>query len=188
MTKEKAIAYAEVYQIIQYLPEEEYRLIAKEQIEYIKNNMAPNVKKICTINTNIKDIELSEEARNILLALFYMNVATDKQRKQLEMFLNKKEQENLIKFDEKEFFAKKNNTYGVDKNSNRNAGSAINNVNDIKENVNIISNELNTTCESTNKDMDKNNNTALAVVNENSWTYKIKKDINKILEKLKIRK
>ena len=64
MTKEKAIAYAEVYQIIQYLPEEEYRLIAKEQIEYIKNNMAPNVKKICTINTNIKDIELSEEARN----------------------------------------------------------------------------------------------------------------------------
>ena len=135
MTKEKAIAYAEVYQIIQYLPEEEYRLIAKEQIEYIKNNMAPNVKKICTINTNIKDIELSEEARNILLALFYMNVATDKQRKQLEMFLNKKEQENLIKFDEKEFFAKKNNTYGVDKNSNRNAGSAINNVNDIKENV-----------------------------------------------------
>lgn len=44
MTKEKAIAYAEVYQIIQYLPEEEYRLIAKEQIEYIKNNMAPNVK------------------------------------------------------------------------------------------------------------------------------------------------
>ena len=47
---------------------------------------------------------------------------------------------------------------------------------------------LNTTCESTNKDMDKNNNTALAVVNENSWTYKIKKAINKILEKLKIRK
>lgn len=76
----------------------------------------------------------------------------------------------------------------MDKNSNRNAGSAINNVNDIKENVNIISNELNTTCESTNKDMDKNNNTALAVVNENSWTYKIKKAINKILEKLKIRK
>ena len=58
----------------------------------------------------------------------------------------------------------------------------------LKENVNIISNELNTTCESTNKDMDKNNNTALAVVNENSWTYKIKKAINKILEKLKIRK
>ena len=143
---------------------------------------------ICNFSSKEKDIELSEEARNILLALFYMNVATDKQRKQLEMFLNKKEQENLIKFDEKEFFAKKNNTYGVDKNSNRNAGSAINNVNDIKENVNIISNELNTTCESTNKDMDKNNNTALAVVNENSWTYKIKKAINKILEKLKIRK
>ena len=66
MTKEKAIAYAEVYQIIQYLPEEEYRLIAKEQIEYIKNNMAPNVKKICTINTNIKDIELSEDYENVI--------------------------------------------------------------------------------------------------------------------------
>ena len=84
MTKEKAIAYAEVYQIIQYLPEEEYRLIAKEQIEYIKNNMAPNVKKICTINTNIKDIELSEEARNILLALFYKTSIKNK-RKQLRL-------------------------------------------------------------------------------------------------------
>ena len=31
-------ACAEVYQIIQYLPEEEYRLIPKEKIDYIKKN------------------------------------------------------------------------------------------------------------------------------------------------------
>ena len=101
-------ACAEVYQIIQYLPEEEYRLIPKEKINYIKKNMDKNFKKICAFNTNIDDINLSDEVRDMLLSLFYNDVANEKQKKQLEAFLMKKEQENLKQFDEREFFASKN--------------------------------------------------------------------------------
>lgn len=178
-------ACAEVYQIIQYLPEEEYRLIPKEKIDYIKKNMDKNFKKICTFNTNIDDINLSDEARDILLSLFYNDVANEKQKKQLEAFLMKKEQENLKQFDEREFFASKN-AYA---NSDKVTGQSIIGENEFNS-ASVVSqntsgeNDLNNFCLKTEEINEKQ----LITINENSWNYKIKKIINKILEKIRIKK
>lgn len=178
-------ACAEVYQIIQYLPEEEYRLIPKEKIEYIKKNMDKNFKKICTFNTNIDDIKLSDEANEILLSLFYNDIANEKQKKQLEAFLLKKEQENLKKFDEREFFASKN----ASTNSSSVAGQGI--IGEDEFNSGIVAgqniggeNEFNNESLKT----EEYNEKQLIAINENSWNYKIKKFINKILVKLRIKK
>ena len=178
-------ACAEVYQIIQYLPEEEYRLIPKEKIDYIKKNMDKNFKKICTFNTNIDDINLSDEARDILLSLFYNDVANEKQKKQLEAFLMKKEQENLKQFDEREFFASKNVStniasvtgQGIIGEDEFNSGSVVG------QNTSG-GNDLNNCCLKTEEINEKQ----LITINENSWNYKIKKIINKILEKIRIKK
>lgn len=156
MTKEKAIAYAEVYQILQYLSEEEYRLISKDKIKYIKDNMDINAKKICTMDMDIHDIKMSEEAQKILLSLFYTDVANERQRRGLEIFLNKKEQENLIKYDENKIFNRGNSSY---------------------RNENIENNEH-----------ENSSDKALVVIDEKSIRYKIKKIVNRILEKIGIRK
>lgn len=149
-------AYSEVYQIIQYLPESEYRLIPKEQIEFIKNNMDNNVERICTINTDLEDIKLSNEAKTILLSLFHMNIASEKQKAQLEQLLQKEEEkqskilyENLFK--------------------NRN--------NNISQTENVISNEE-------VEDIAKQN-ASLVNINENSFMYKIKTFFIKLWDKIK---
>lgn len=210
-------ACAEVYQIIQYLPEEEYRLIPKEKINYIKKNMDENFKKICAFNTNIDDINLSDEARDMLLSLFYNDVANEKQKKQLEAFLMKKEQENLKQFDEREFFASKNAYINRDSDAGQsiigenefNSGSVagqsliekneINSDNVAGQNTNG-ENEVNSYSvagQNTSGENELNNDSLkteetnkkqLIAINENSWNYKIKKFINKILEKLRIKK
>lgn len=194
-------ACAEVYQIIQYLPEEEYRLIPKEKIDYIQKNMDNNFRKICTFNTNIDDINLSDEARDILLSLFYNDVANEKQKKQLEAFLMKKEQENLKQFDEKEFFASKN-AYA---NSDNVTGQSIIGENEFNS-ASVVSqntsgeNDLNNDSvagKNISEENDLNNGSfktgetnekQLIAINENSWNYKIKKFFNKILVKLRIKK
>ena len=185
MTKEKALAYAEVYQIIQYLLEEEYKLIPKEKINYIKNNMDKNLKKICTIDTSIDDIDLSDEASNILLSLFYSDVANDKQKRQLEAFLLKKEQENLKQFDEKGFFASKNAYANSDKVTDQSiiGENEFNSASVVSQNTSG-ENDLNNFCLKTEEINEKQ----LITINENSWNYKIKKIINKILEKIRIKK
>lgn len=210
-------ACAEVYQIIQYLPEEEYRLIPKEKIDYIKKNMDKNFKKICTFNTNIDDIKLSDEANEILLSLFYNDIANEKQKKQLEAFLLKKEQENLKKFDEREFFASKNASTnsasvtgqgiieedefnsGIVAGQNTSGGNEFNsacadgqNISEENEltNGSVASQNIGGENELNNESLktEESNEKQLIAINENSWNYKIKKFINKILEKLRIKK
>ena len=77
-------ACSEVYQVLQYLPEVEYKKIPKEKIQYLKNSMNKDYKKICSINTKIEDIELSEEAMEIFLSLFYNYIANNVQKTKLE--------------------------------------------------------------------------------------------------------
>lgn len=178
-------ACAEVYQIIQYLPEEEYRLIPKEKINYIKKNMDKNFKKICAFNTNIDDINLSDEVRDMLLSLFYNDVANEKQKKQLEAFLMKKEQENLKQFDEREFFASKNAYINRDSDAGQSIiGENEFNSGSVAGQNTSGENELNNDSLKT----EETNKKQLIAINENSWNYKIKKFINKILEKLRIKK
>lgn len=88
-------AYAEVYQIIQYLPEAEYRRIPLEQIRFLKNNMDTTIGKICTITTDIEQIKLSLEAQTIFISLFYNYIANEEQKIKLKNFLLNEEKKNL---------------------------------------------------------------------------------------------
>lgn len=90
-------SYAEVYQLIQYLPENEYIRIPKEKINFLKENMDKDMEKICSINTNIYNIELSSEAKIIFMSLFYNYIANDEQKVKLKSFIANKEKEALDK-------------------------------------------------------------------------------------------
>lgn len=80
--------YSEVYQILQYLPESEYRLIPKSQIDFFKKNMDKNAKKVININSKIEDINLSVEAQKILFKIFYIYIATKKQKEKIDYIFN----------------------------------------------------------------------------------------------------
>lgn len=97
-------ACSEVYQVLQYLPEVEYKKIPKEKIQYLKNSMNKDYKKICSINTKIEDIELSEEAMEIFLSLFYNYIANNVQKTKLENFLTQRNKENEDKFKSENLF------------------------------------------------------------------------------------
>ena len=87
--------YSEVYQLIQYLPENEYIHIPKEKIKFLEENMDKDMEKICTITTNIEQIEMSSDAKIIFISLFYNYVANDNQKIKLKNFIANKEKENL---------------------------------------------------------------------------------------------
>lgn len=87
--------YSEVYQLLQYLPENEYIRIPKEKIKYLEQNMDKNMEKICTITTKIDQIELSSEAKIIFMSLFYNYIANDDQKIKLKNFIENKEKEVL---------------------------------------------------------------------------------------------
>ena len=95
------------------------------------------------------------------------------------------EQENLKQFDEREFFASKN-AYA---NSDNVTGQSIIGENEFNSDS-VVSqntsgeNDLNNGCLKTEEINEKQ----LITINENSWNYKIKKIINKILEKIRIKK
>lgn len=87
--------YSEVYQLIQYLPENEYICIPKEKIKFLEENMDKSVGRICTITTNIDQINLSSDAKIMFMSLFYNYVANDEQKIKLKKFIENKEKENL---------------------------------------------------------------------------------------------
>ena len=131
-------AYAEVYQIIQYLPESEYKLIPKRQIDYIRKNMDVSIGKICTLNTRLEDIELSIEAKTILLAIFYMYIANDVQKLKLEKILEKEEAKKSEEMYKKMFKRNRNIENDEIKESTEHKEMALVEVNDKKWKFKII--------------------------------------------------
>lgn len=87
--------YSEVYQIIQYLPENEYIRIPKEKIKFLEENMDKDMEKICTITTGIEQIEMSSEAKILFMSLFYNYIANDDQKIKLKNFIANKEKQAL---------------------------------------------------------------------------------------------
>lgn len=150
-------AYSEVYQVLQYLPESEYKMIPKWQIDVIKDNMEMEAPKIITVNTNFDDVVLSNDAKTLLLTLFYMNIANEEQKLKIDRILMNEEKRQSEEY--RKIFNQRNN-YNINNN--------IQSVSTIKE--------------------IKNEETALVKIDEEKWSYKVKKFLNKILQKLKINK
>ena len=108
-------AYSEVYQIIQYLPENEYIRIPKEKINFLEENMDKKVEKICTITTSMEQIKLSEEAKIIFLNLFYNYIANDTQKIKLKKIIENKQKENLADLYDKIFTNTQNKKENINK-------------------------------------------------------------------------
>ena len=111
-------AFSEVYQIIQYLPENEYQRIPLEKIEYLEKNMDTTTSKICTVTTDIDQIELSIDAKKILFNLYYNYIANEKQKNKLTNFLLENEKKALEITYNQIFNNKKNGMEEVDEQKN----------------------------------------------------------------------
>lgn len=109
-------AYSEVYQIIQYLPENEYIRIPKEKIKFLEENMDKNAEKICTITTSIEQIKLSEDAKIIFLNLFYNHIANNTQKRKFKKIIENKQKENLADSYNKIFANTQKNKETINKN------------------------------------------------------------------------
>jgi len=95
--------YVEVNTMLQYLPEDEYQKINKEQIKYIENNAQGEI--LNNIDLTIENA--SEDAKAIYLALFMENIATEEQkRKLIDYLINEEEKIKQEKYGEFVFKSK----------------------------------------------------------------------------------
>lgn len=109
-----AKAYTEVLEILKYFPKEEYLKIPNEKIEFYKNNMDYNYIFTIDPSSDMSQLEISKEAKCILIILFRDYLATEKQKKILESILkqNQLEEERQLreKYNPDNLFSKKRDT------------------------------------------------------------------------------
>ncbi len=86
--------YEEVWQIIEYLPEVEYKRIPKEVIELIDNNRDKSLPKVIKLDTDISNITISNDATALLVVIFGKYIATDKQKVLLDKIITLNDQKN----------------------------------------------------------------------------------------------
>ena len=75
--------YKEVLEIIKHFPEEEYKKIPKEKIDFFRENMDVNYKFSIDPTVNLSEQNISKEANAIIVALFREYFATDEQKEKI---------------------------------------------------------------------------------------------------------
>ena len=102
MDEKYAKAYVEVLEIISYFSEEEYEKIPKEKIEFYENNKDKNYEFSFNPDKDLKEQNVSNEAKAIIVNLFDMYFATDEQKELLKQILlrnaQRREEENKNKY------------------------------------------------------------------------------------------
>lgn len=91
MDTKYANACTEVLTLFEYfLDEDDYKIIPKEQIDYMKK--ISNPKYIFTVDTTkeLEEQEVSKEGKAIILSLFKKYFATPEQRRKLDSFIRSK--------------------------------------------------------------------------------------------------
>ena len=89
-----AKAYTEVLEILKYIPEEEYKKIPKEKIEFYKNNADKDYNYVFDRNIGLEKQKISREANSIIITLFRDYFASDNQKIKLNKILNENEIKN----------------------------------------------------------------------------------------------
>ena len=101
ITKEYAMAYTEVIEILKYVPDEDVQKIPKEKIEFYKNNMDNEYNYKLDMTKEFKEQEMSDITKAILANIFRDYWATPYQREKIEAKekyeLNKLEEEKRRK-------------------------------------------------------------------------------------------
>lgn len=108
MDKKYARAYTEVLEILKHIPEEEYNVIPKTEIEFYKNNCDKNYKFEYNEGEDIKSQAISKEANAVIVSIYMNYFANEKQKTIIDEILQqntiKQEQEKLEKYNPDNIF------------------------------------------------------------------------------------
>lgn len=110
VTKEYAMAYTEVVEILKYVSDEDIHKIPEEKLEFYKSNMDTEYKYTIDMTKEFKEQEMSEITKAILANIFRDYWATPYQRDRIKAKekydLNKLEQEKRDKYNPDNIFKK----------------------------------------------------------------------------------
>lgn len=93
MDKKYAKAYTEVLEILNHIPEEEYNVIPKQEIEFYKNNCDKNYNYVYDESLDLKDQNISREANAVIVSIYMNYFANEKQKSVINEILK----QNTIK-------------------------------------------------------------------------------------------
>ena len=96
ITKEYAMAYTEVVEILKYVPDEDIQKIPEEKIEFYKNNMDNEYNYKLDMTKELEEQEMSDITKAILANIFRDYWATPYQKERIEA----KEKYDLEKLEE----------------------------------------------------------------------------------------
>ena len=177
-----SMAYAEVLEILKYLPESELKKIPKEEIKFLENNMDKNYKFEIDPEKKLEEHNISRKANAILIVYFKKYFTNDAQRQKLNEILTRNQQivenEARKKYNPEDIF-KKNSNEDLENVSEKRATfqDTKENNNDGENNKQSIANSKNTIYQQKLDDNQETSNKQLA-------TYK-KSIFIRIIEKIK---
>ena len=96
ITKEYAMAYTEVIEILKYVPDEDVRKIPEEKLEFYKTNMDKEYDYTIDMEKEFEEQKMSDITKAILANLFRDYWATPEQKEKIEA----KEKYDLEKLEE----------------------------------------------------------------------------------------
>ena len=96
ITKEYAMAYTEVIEILKYVPDEDVKKIPEEKLEFYKTNMDKEYSYKLDMTKEFEEQEMSDVTKAILANIFRDYWATPHQRERIEA----KEKYDLEKLEE----------------------------------------------------------------------------------------
>lgn len=112
VTKEQAMAYTEVIQVLKYMPKEEVNKIPKDILEFYNNNMDTSYEFSIDTNKSFEEQILLEKTKIVLAILFRDYWATDEQREKIKQKENYDtellEEEKRKRYNSDNIFAHKN--------------------------------------------------------------------------------
>ena len=118
-----AKAYTEVLEILKYFPEEEYKKIPIEKINFYKSNMEKNYEYSIDPNIDLSKQHISKEANAILISIFRDYFANDKQRQTLNNLLDQNQEKHekikKEKYNSDNIFINNNRNVTIDNTENK---------------------------------------------------------------------
>lgn len=106
------MAYAEVLEILKYLPKSELKKIPKEEIKFLENNIDKNYKFVLDPEKALEEQNISRKANAILVVYFKKYFINDYQKQKLNEILTRNQQivenEARKKYNPKDIFRKNN--------------------------------------------------------------------------------
>lgn len=108
ITKEYAMAYTEVIEILKYVPDEDVQKIPKEKLEFYKGNMDKEYNYKIDMTKEFKEQKMSDITKAILANIFRDYWATPHQKERIEakekFDLKKLEEEKKEKYNPDDIF------------------------------------------------------------------------------------